>query len=316
MGIEAQERAAVETVTLQQEADVAAAELFGDTMKEEQGEVYDLGDAEEAPAEAAEASTNEQQHLGDAVDAGEEDLGDLEEAEQETEEEQKTEAEEKEPEKKEPEKKRRKKSRGDRYKASAQRAWQKYEEQRSQFNEALLVANALKVQRDDAYAVIKQLEQELEEYGREFTPQERELREYKLQARQDEIEKHLRQQMQEKESEHANQMKQEQLVDQMVEEANLLEEKYGVEADLILLRYTKADKGSTLEQVAKQLSGNRKVQAGQAAKKQKQLNKAAPRTGVAKRGAAARTNLKRKPGDWEAMIEQAAADVMDWRSGS
>lgn len=314
MGIEAQERAAVETVTLQQEADVAAAELFGDTIKEEQGEVYDLGDAEEAPAEAAkaaEASTNEQQHLGDAVDAGEEDLDDLEEAEQETEEEQKTEAE-----KKEPEKKRRKKSRGDRYKASAARAWQKYEEQRGQFNEALLVANALKVQRDDAYAVIKQLEQELEEYGREFTPQERELREYKLQSRQDEIERHLRQQMQQQESEHAKQMQQEQLVDQMVEEANLLEEKYGVEADLILLRYTKADKGATLEQVAKQLSGNRKVQAGQAAKKQKQLNKAAPRTGVAKRGAAARTNLKRKPGDWEAMIDQAVADVMDWRSGS
>lgn len=315
MGIEAQERAAVETVTLQQEADVAAAELFGDTIKEEQGEVYDLGDAEEAPTEATEASTSEQQHLGDAVDAGEEELDDLEDTEQETEEEQKTEAEEKE-QKKEPEKKRRKKSRGDRYKASAQRAWQKYEEQRGQFNEALLVANALKVQRDDAYAVIKQLEQELEEYGREFTPQERELREYKLQARQDEIEKHLRQQMQQQESEHASKMEQERLVDQMVEEANLLEEKYGVEADLILLRYTKADKGSTLEGVAKQLSGNRKVQAGQAAKKQKQLNKAAPRTSVAKRGAAARTNLKRKPGDWEAMIEQAAADVMDWRSGS
>lgn len=310
MGIEAQARAATETVTLQQEADVAAAELFGDTVKEEQGEVYDLGDAEEAAADAAEASTNEQQHLGDAVDAGEDDLDDLEEAEQETEEEQKTEAEKKEPQK------RRKKSRGDRYKASAQRAWQKYEEQRGQFNEALLVANALKVQRDDAYAVIKQLEQELEEYGREFTPQERELREYKLQARQDEIERHLRQQMQQQESEHAKQMQQEQLVDQMVEEANLLEEKYGVEADLILLRYTKAEKGATLEQIAKQLSGNRKVQAGQAAKKQKQLNKAAPRTGVAKRGAAARTNLKRKPGDWEAMIDQAVADVMDWRSGS
>ena len=312
MAIQAQERATnTETVTLAQEADAVAEEMFSETIaQEEAAQGYELGDATDEPA-VSEASEAEQDDtvIGDAVDPEleaevEAEAEDLEQSEQEA-------AEEK---KEAPKSKPKKKSRGDRYKASAQRAWAKYEEQRAQFNEALLVANALKIQRDDALQTIEQLERELEDLGREITPQERELRDYKSRHRQQEIEQHLRQQMQQKEQEYAKEKEQEKLVDQMIEEANLLEEKYGVEADLILLRYTKTG-GTSLESVAKQLSGDRKVAQGKIAKKQQALNKKAPRTGLARKGAAARTNTKRKPGDWEAMIEQATLDVLDWKNG-
>jgi len=294
-------------MTLAQEADAVATEMFSDTIaQEEASQAYELGDASDSTAEEEAGEGDEQSILhGDAVNAEDEDdvLGEAEDEQKAAEE--KTEA---------PKSKPKKKSRGDRYKASAQRAWAKYEEQRAQFNEALLVANALKIQRDDAYQTIEQLERELEDLGREITPQERELREYKSQHRQQEIERHLRQQMQQKEQQYAAEKEQEKLVDQMIEEANLLEEKYGVEADLILLRYTKAG-GTSLEAVAKQLSGDRKITQGKIAKKQQALNKGAPRTGLARKGATARTNTKRKPGDWEAMIEQATLDVLDWKSG-
>ena len=308
MAIQAQERATnTETLTLAQEADAVAQEMFSETIaQEEAAQGYELGDAtdESATSEASEAE-KDTEVIGDAVDPElEAEIEDLEENEQEA-------AEEK---KEAPKSKPKKKSRGDRYKASAQRAWAKYEDQRAQFNEALLIANALKIQRDDALQTVEQLERELEDLGREVTPQERELREYKSQHRQQEIERHLRQQMQQKEQEYAKEKEQEKLVDQMIEEANLLEEKYGVEADLILLRYTKTG-GESLESVAKQLSGDRKVAQGKIAKKQQALNKGAPRTGLARKGAAARTNTKRKPGDWEAMIEQATLDVLDWKNG-
>jgi len=308
MAIQAQERATnTETLTLAQEADAVAQEMFSETIaQEEAAQGYELGDATDEPAtsEASEAE-KDTEVIGDAVDPElEAEIEELEENEQEA-------AEEK---KEAPKSKPKKKSRGDRYKASAQRAWAKYEEQRAQFNEALLIANALKIQRDDALQTVEQLERELEDLGREITPQERELREYKSQHRQQEIERHLRQQMQQKEQEYAKEKEQEKLVDQMIEEANLLEEKYGVEADLILLRYTKTG-GESLESVAKQLSGDRKVAQGKIAKKQQALNKGAPRTGLARKGAAARTNTKRKPGDWEAMIEQATLDVLDWKNG-